>query len=144
MEYYVLVGLHVGAVGIWLGGMLLSSLAMYIETITSAKNNGPSDRLALVLRWNRWITMPAMLVVWGLGIAMALQIGWYLFTWFKLKVMLVLALSALQGIQSATLRRLSRSTGAQSLSPLMRFSAPLTLVTTIVIIVLVIAKPFGA
>lgn len=143
MDYYVLLGLHITAVGIWIGGMMLSSLAMHTET-AATQAEGPSDRLARVLRWNRWITMPAMLLVWGLGIAMALQVGWYLFTWFKLKVMLVLVLSALQGIQSATLRRISRHTAPARLSPLMRYSSLITLVLTIIIIIFVTAKPFGA
>lgn len=143
MEYYLLLGLHVGAVGVWIGGMLLSSLAIYIETISAKKDKPPAERLGLVLAWNRWMTTPAMLLVWGLGIAMTLQIGWYMFIWFKLKIAVVLLLSALYGRQAATLRRISRSSTAFTSSALLRFSAPVTLVATIVIVVLVVAKPFG-
>ncbi len=141
MEYYLLLGLHVGAVAIWIGGMLLSSLAIYIDTVR--KNKAPSDRLGLVLRWNRWITTPAMILVWILGIAMTMQIGWYMFIWFKLKITCVLILSALFGKQSSTLRRIANGKTVTAFSKTISSSAPIALVLTIVIVVLVVAKPFG-
>jgi putative membrane protein len=143
MDYHLLLGLHMGAVGIWIGGMLLSSIAIYIASLTTKTADPSADRLGLILRWNRWITTPAMLVVWGLGLAMTMQIGWYMFVWFKLKIIFVLLLSALHGKQSATLRRINRGTAGNIATPLLRLTAPLVVVATVTIIVLVIAKPFG-
>jgi putative membrane protein len=143
MDYHLLLGLHMGAVGIWIGGMLLSSIAIYIASLTTKTADPSADRLGLVLCWNRWITTPAMIVVWGLGLAMTMQIGWYMFVWFKLKIIFVLLLSALHGKQSATLRRINRGTAGNIATPVLRLSAPIVVVATIAIIVLVIAKPFG-
>jgi putative membrane protein len=143
MEYHLLLGLHAGAVAIWIGGIFLLSIALYIDRVTQQKSPPPAKRLGLVRLWSRWITSPAMVIVWGLGIAMTFQIPWYLFTWFKLKILIVILLSAVYGIQMATVRRIQRGE-TPSPSFLLRFSAPITAICTIAIAVLVVAKPFGA
>jgi putative membrane protein len=143
MEYYILLGLHAGAVAIWIGGILLATLAIYIDSVSTKKDIPAGQRLGFVRSWNRWVTTPAMLAVWALGIAMTMQIGWYMFIWFKLKIVLVLLLSAVHGKLTATLRRIGNGTITSVPNGIQRFIAPITIVSTIAIIVLVIAKPFG-
>ena len=55
--------------------------------------------VSAVRAWDQWLTTPAMLLVWGLGLTLALSQGWFFSHWLQVKLVFVLALSALHGVQ---------------------------------------------
>lgn len=69
-----------------------------------------ADRLPEVRRLRsmaRLIVTPALLLVWGLGISLAIEGGWFVASWLHAKIALVLVLSAVHGFQLRQLRRLA-------------------------------------
>ena len=88
--------------------------------------------------WDRMVTTPAMLLVWALGVTLALQGGWFRSGWLSAKLVFGVVLSGLHGVQSARLRRLAGGAAAAPLS----LAAPLVLACATAIAVLVVVKPF--
>lgn len=106
MTYLWLKALHLAAVLAWSGSLLLLGVA--------AASLGRSGGVLLphekrmgqaFLRWDRRVTVPAMVAMWGLGIALASLGGWFGAGWLYAKLVLVFALSGLHGVLSAFLRR---------------------------------------
>lgn len=142
MAYLWLKAFHVAAVVAWVGGMLVGAVtvAAFING-QSAASPARADLLQSVRRWDRHVTSPAMLLVWGFGSTLAYQGAIFREPWLMLKLGLVIGLSALHGALSGTLRRLARTdTGVPSgLSG----HAPSFIVAVVVVIaVLVVVKPF--
>ena len=102
--YPWLKALHVACALLFVGGVVASSLLL-------AAKGSEGDRvatLALVLRrWDRGVTVPAMLGVWAFGIGIATSGGWFTYGWLQAKLVLVVLLSAIHGMQSGQIRRLA-------------------------------------
>ena len=110
MSYLWLKILHVTAVIVWIAGVFLAAVAITIFSKIKAALDAPS-RLAVlktVRGCDRTLTLPAMLLVWALGLTMALFGGWFSAPWLMLKIAFVLLLSGLHGLLSGTLRKLAR------------------------------------
>ena len=136
--YLLLKALHVAVAITFVGGVLAA--AMLLEAIRCLDVFSPDGR-GIVQRFSRWqraVTTPSMLVVWGLGLILALNGGWFACPWLQLKLVLVVILSALHGVQSGVLRRLE--SGAVIRSSLTGGGVPLTvgLVTGIAVLVIAI------
>ena len=71
---------------------------------------------------------------------MAMQAGWFGSPWLTIKLAIVGALSALHGLLSGTLRRLSAS--ADQPPAALRYAAPATILGVVMIAILVVTKPF--
>ena len=143
MLYLFIKAFHLAAVVTWIGGMLTLSLLLGSLASTALPREASERRwLAAIYRWDRWVTTPALGLVWLLGITLVVLSGWYNAPWLWAKVVLVSLLSGLHGNQSATLRRILSDLARQS-PAYMRRTAGLTLVTITVIIFLVILKPLG-
>ena len=54
---------------------------------------------------NRYVTTPALVLVWVLGLTLAHQGGWFAAGWLHAKIALVVLLSALHGVVAARWRR---------------------------------------
>ncbi|MFM9270462.1 CopD family protein [Halomonas elongata] len=142
MDYLWLKAFHIAAVAIWTGGMLLAALTTSAAGSAAAGAvAGRSTVLNAVRHWDRRVTSPAMLLAWALGLALALQGGWFPAPWLIVKLALVLALSALHGILSGTLRRLARA-DESSPTVMLRYGPIVTVATVFAIVVLVVIKPF--
>lgn len=133
MDYQGLLALHLVAVVIWIGGMLVNGVVL-------AGSPAPA-RVAGLRRWNLRLVTLAMLLVWVLGITLAVEGGWFQAPWLSTKLVFVLALSAVHGMQSGTLRRLTRDPPKRP-SAVVRASAALVIAGVLVIVVLAVAKPF--
>lgn len=134
MVYLWLKAFHIAAVMVWIGGLLVSSMAVNAVSASS------SATFAAVRQWDRRVTSPAMLLVWGLGLALAVLADWFPSAWLIVKLVLVLALSALHGMLTGTLRRLAE--GADHNPPrFLRFAAPLVVLGAAVIVLLAVVKP---
>jgi len=143
MDVYLwLKALHIAAVVTWIGGMLGAALALCVASASKGEADGAGRLVALgvVRRWDNRVTSPAMVLVWMLGLLLALQGNWFGAIWLTIKIMLVLGLSALHGMLSGSLRNLARAAPRPPPASL-RHVPMLTLVTAAAIIILVVVKP---
>ncbi len=142
MDYLWLKALHVAAVLVWIGGLLVVAVAIAALSLSKEAAERP-DRTAVfaVRRWDRHVTSPAMLLVWGAGLSLAMLGGWFRSPWLIIKLVFVLLLTALHGLLSGTLRKLGRSDEPPASFGLRH--APLLIVISVAaIVVLVVVKPF--
>lgn len=96
--YLWLKALHVASVLIFIGGL-------FAQTLIVAGPRRDAETLAHFARWDRFSTVPAMLVVWLSGAALAASGGWFSYPWLWIKLIFVIALTGLHGIQSAAMRK---------------------------------------
>lgn len=142
MEYLLFKAFHVASVVIWIGGMLVGALTFMVLSAQSLpRSENATKAIAIVRRWDRTITTPAMLIAWALGIYMAVKAGWFYEPWLNIKLIFVIALSALHGMLSGGLRRLLIDPDRQS-PPRLRYAGPIILVCVVLIAYLAVAKPF--
>jgi uncharacterized integral membrane protein (TIGR00701 family) len=140
MDYTWLKALHVAAVLTWVGGMLLLAVVIKVAAAISADAR-PAAFLDGVQRWNRFVTSPAMLLLWVLGLTLAMQGGWFSSPWLMAKLVLVVALSGLHGTLTGRLRKLAQG-GENAPAALASYAAPAIVVSVVLIAILVIVKPF--
>lgn len=134
MDYLWLKAVHVSAVLIFVGGLFTQAMGV----VAGARGN--AETVALVSRWDQRVTMPAMLVVWLTGATAAATAGLFSDRWLWAKLVFVIALSGLHGVQSGRLRRLRRGEQSSLGSPL---AASVGIAFSVVIIaLLVVTKPF--
>ena len=134
--YPYLVAAHVTAVVFFVGGLLAHDRMM--NAVARHPLHQQAATLAILVQVDRQITTPAMLLTWALGLSLALWAGWFPSGWLIVKLIFVLALSALHGVQSGRLRRYVGNGTAAKIIP----GAGLgILAAMIAIAVLAIAKP---
>ena len=135
-DLYTLVkAAHIVAVIVFVAGVLLASIAI------RAAGQHPADPawLAAVRRWDTRVTTPAMLLTWALGLTLVMMAHWLPAGWLIAKLAVVVVLSALHGLSSGRLRRLS--TGVTDGRA--RGVAPAAIILAVAAIVfLVVVKPF--
>jgi uncharacterized membrane protein len=137
--YPWLEGLHVASALLFVGGLI--SETTFLATLPASEAL-PSDQrrvLCAVRAWDQRLTTPAMLLVWGLGLTLALSQGWFSAPWLQAKLVFVVALSALHGIQSGTLRRLAGGAGR---IPKQTVPILVIMISVVSIAMLAVAKPF--
>ncbi len=132
---------HVTFVIFWMAGLfLLPRLYVYhLETSVGS----PEDR-AWIERESRVrsiILMPAMILVWVLGLMLAFNVDAWSQAWFHGKLALVIALSAYQGWLGAYGKKLAN--GQRPLSgKTVRMINEIPGIAAAIIVVLVIVRPF--
>ena len=139
MPYLWLKALHVAAAITFVGGVLANAALL---PLLAEGESVSRDRQQLVrgLRdWHRLVTTPAMVVVWALGLGLALRGGWFPFLWLEAKLVLVVVLSAVHGVQSGTLRRLAG--GSAPRLGRMRYGGVVIVGLATAIAILVVVKP---
>lgn len=133
-EYYIwLKAAHVAAALLFVAGVSATALAL---AVLSAMPQADRQLVSMILRYDRWITVPAMIAVWLFGIGLALSGGWLGQGWLNVKLGLVVLLSGLHGLQAGRLRKI-----AAGGSPSVLRSLPLVVLATIGIAILAVAKP---
>ena len=142
MQVYLwLKAFHVAAAMIWISGMVAAGLAVASRlSYGGIQATQETRHLDVIRRWDRCVTLPAMLAVWGLGLAMAMLAGWFGSPWLTIKLAIVSALSALHGLLSGMLRRFG--TSADQPPAALRYAAPATILGVAMIAILVVTKPF--
>lgn len=137
--YPWLKGLHVAAALLFVGGLI--GKTVFLASLRQAEDLTLAQRRAVSAyrTGDRLLTTPAMLLVWGLGLTLASSAGWFSAGWLQAKLVFVVALSALHGIQSGTLRRLA----TDRRPPRAQTVPALTIVISVVAIALLaVTKPF--
>lgn len=132
---------HVAAVVAWIVGSLFVSLFL-LSSQPQDGDEAPKERkmLGALRRWTLWVTTPAMVITWLIGLHLAITFGWFAMNWIWVKVGFALALSALLGVQSAALHRMVK--GNLKRPPMIDLYAPFTVIACAVIVTLVVVKPF--
>jgi uncharacterized membrane protein len=135
MDYLWLKAAHVAAVLIFIGGLFAQALGV------AAGARGGTETVDLVSRWDQRVTLPAMIAVWLSGALVAATGAWFSDHWLWAKLVFVVALGGLHGVQSGRLRRLrSGDRVAPGASP---FLVPAAIALSVAIIALLaVAKPF--
>lgn len=141
MTYLWLKAGHLVFVIFWMAGLfMLPRFFVYHQEAApdSPENAVWTDREGKLLKIILW---PSLVVVWVLGLALAMTIGAFGQTWFQLKLALVLALSAyhvwLAGYHAALARGERRLAGRK-----LRLINEVPGIAAAVIVILVIVKPF--
>ena len=132
---------HVTFVIFWVAGLFLLPRFYVYHHATSP---GSAEDRAWIERENRArsiILTPAMIIVWLLGLGLALHIGAFAQGWFHAKLALVILLTGYQGWMSAYGRKLARGTRPLE-NRTLRIMNEIPGIATAVIVVLVIVKPF--
>ncbi|CAO4141158.1 Protoporphyrinogen IX oxidase [Methylorubrum thiocyanatum] len=105
---------HVACALLFVDGIVAGGLLLAAGRAT-ADQGAP---FATVLRrWNRAVTTPAMLGVWAFGIGLASAGGWFTSGWLQAKLVLVVLLSAIHGLQSGQIRRLAAGWASSPCGP---------------------------
>ncbi|WP_175777748.1 CopD family protein [Burkholderia cenocepacia] len=133
MIYPMLKAVHLVAVVTFVGGLLLSSVAVRIANLAVHR---------AVRRWDRMVTAPALAIVWIAGIALALSGHWFGAAWLSVKLALVVALSVLHGVLAGTLRRMERDDRVVVPAPWLGHAAGVVIVVMALVVGLAVIKPF--
>ena len=139
--YLWLKALHIVAVIAWMAGMLyLPRLFVYHS---SAKPGSELSETFKVMerRLLNVIMMPAMMVTWIVGIVLVFQGQWLGAGWFHAKFALVVLMTVLHGLFAHWVNEFSLDRNRHS-QKTYRIINELPTILLIVIVVLVIVKPF--
>ena len=134
--------LHVVAVIFWMAGLfMLPRFLVYqmASTPGSPEDAAWNERNA---RLKRIILGPGLILVWVLGLAVATSYGFEGQGWLHLKIAAVFLLSGYHGWASATASRFARGERPYAEKTL-RLLNEVPALATIVIVTLVIVKPFA-
>lgn len=132
--YPLLKAFHVAAALLFVAGVIAAGVFLRFHVEASARNVANAEAFR---RWDRRVTLPAMLVVWVLGVELAVTGHWIGARWLIVKVCLVILLSAVHGVQSGQVRRLSRGAAVRAVG-----TTRWVLGAILGIAILVVVKPF--
>jgi putative membrane protein len=142
MLYLTFKAIHILAMVVWLGGMLL--LAAVIPAISSSGFRIPTlppKMLQSIRKWDLKITAPAMALTWTMGLSMAGMGHLFGSGWLHVKLPLAFLLAGLYGVQSGSLQRAIDR--AQDRPPLLlKFTGLLTVGSAAIAICMAVLKPF--
>ncbi|MCW5751780.1 MAG: protoporphyrinogen oxidase HemJ [Alphaproteobacteria bacterium] len=139
--YLWLKSLHVVAVIAWMAGMLYLP-RLFVYHADAKPGSELSETLKVMeRRLLRAIVNPAMIAVWGLGLAMAWMAGWWLQGWFLAKLVLVGALTIVHHMFAAWRKQFERDANTRP-ARFYRIWNEVPTLLMIAIVVLVIFKPF--
>jgi protoporphyrinogen IX oxidase len=142
--YLWLKALHIIAVVCWMVGLLyLPRLFVYHCKVAPGSE---ADQLFQTMerKLMRGIMLPSMLATWGLGLWLAIKTGAFAPDnggWLHAKLFLVLLLSGYHGICSRYRKAFSRGEKPKS-ETYFRFFNEIPAVMLVVIVILVVLKPF--
>jgi putative membrane protein len=134
---------HVIAIIAWMAGLLYLP-RLFVYHAASAKSSAQSETFKVMeRRLLRFITTPAMLASWLLGLVLAFSglIDWSADGWFHAKLALVVLLSAFHGLLAKWTKdfALDRNTRSQHFY---RVANEVPTVLMIGIVILAIVRPF--
>jgi putative membrane protein len=131
---------HIAAAVAFVSGLLAGAIALAALRDGRFPEAASASFMQAVRTWDRRVTTPAILLVWALGLTLALQGHWLRSAWLPAKLVIVLALSAWHGVQSGTLRRLAGGAPPHPRGP--RGFVPLVILAAVLAVVLLaVLKP---
>ena len=139
--YFWLKAGHIIFVIFWMAGLfMLPRLFVYHQEAApdSPENALWIDRERKLLKI---ILLPSIVVVWVLGLALALSIGAFSQGWFHGKLLLVLLLSGYHGYLASYAKKLARGDRPVS-GKALRLLNEVPGIAAVIIVILVVVKPF--
>ena len=134
---------HIVAVITWMSAMLYLP-RLYVYHTQTQPGSESSERFKVMERkLLKGIMNPSMIAVWILGPTLAWITGAYLDTWLHVKFVLVIALSALHGLNVRHCRAFAEDRNMHS-ARYFRIINELPAVVMVLIVILVVIKPFEA
>lgn len=144
MTYLWIKALHVLAIISWMVGMLYMP-RLFVYHVGAARGSSEARTFeTMELRLQRIIMLPAMLVAWATGLALAFMGQWFTqphSAWLHAKILLVVIMSGVHGYLAVERKRLAAGTCRRDA----RFFRILNEVPTLLligIVILVVVKPF--
>ena len=134
---------HVIAIIAWMAGLLyLPRLFVYHAESTKGSAQGETFKV-MERRLLKFITTPAMLASWVLGLYLAFSgvIDWSADGWFHAKLVLVLALSAFHGLLAMWTKDFALDRNTRS-ARFYRLANEIPTLLMIGIVILVVVRPF--
>ncbi len=141
MTYLWIKALHVLAVISWMVGMLYLPRLFVYHAGVPATSSEASLFAVMEKRLQRYIMLPALIVTWITGLALAIQGQWFKAGWLHGKLLLVLILTGLHGYLSAERKRLAAGTSSRG-AKFFRVINEVPTLLLIGIVILVVVKPF--
>jgi len=139
--YLWLKSLHIFMVIAWMAGMLYLP-RLFVYHADAAVGSRESETFKVMeRRLLRGIMNPAMIVVWIVGLWMAVSGGWMVAGWMHAKLALVLIMSAVHGLYSKWRKDFEADRNVRP-ARFYRLWNEVPAVILIAIIVLVVIKPF--
>jgi uncharacterized membrane protein len=139
MDYSIFLDLHVTAVIVWVVSMLVLSVSISASAgYGHSENSAGFNRLLWI---NRYVTTPFMALTWILGVTLAVKAGWFGASWLSAKLVFVVILSAVHGVQTKTLRKLTAQPKTE-ISIFVRLFPVIVVFCGLIIVWLVLTKPF--
>ena len=139
--YLWLKALHIVAVIAWMAGMLyLPRLFVYHSSAKPGSELSETFKM-MERRLFNFIMMPAMIVTWIVGIVLVFQGQWLGAGWFHAKFVLVVLMTVLHGLFAHWVNEFSFDRN-RHYEKTYRIINELPTILLIVIVVLVVVKPF--
>ena len=139
--YVWLKAFHVIAIIAWMAGMLYLPRLFVYHCEAEPRSRQSETFKVMERRLLHAIITPAMVVSWVLGLWLAWTGGFYAAGWLHLKVLLVLALSALHGFFVRCVREFARDRNQFS-QKFYRIINEVPAVLMVGIVILAVVKPF--
>ncbi|MCW2293137.1 putative membrane protein [Pseudomonas sp. BIGb0408] len=142
MLYLTLKTFHIFFVLLWIAGLLMQAFILLVSrTLPGPPMPEERSTLRLLIKWNRFITTPAMVFALSSGVGIGTIAGWFGNGWLSAKIAIVMLLAGIHGVQAGKLRRmLTVGNTHTGFDP--RVLLPVILGAPLVIVFLVILKPF--
>ncbi len=133
---------HIIAVISWMAGLLYLP-RLFVYHAESAKRSPQSETFKIMeRRLLKYITTPAMIVSWALGLYLAFSvIDWRADGWFHLKLVLVLLLSAYHGALAKWTKEFAEDRNTRS-PRFYRVANEIPTLLMIGIVILAVVRPF--
>ncbi len=133
--------IHVIAVISWMAGMLYLPRLFVYHCDAEVGSKQSETFKVMERRLLKAIINPAMVVTWVLGLYLAWSGGWYVSGWFQVKLVLVLAMSAVHGLFTRWVREFAQDRNTHD-QKFYRIINEIPTVLMIGIVIMVIVKPF--
>ncbi len=133
---------HIIAVISWMAGLLYLP-RLFVYHAESAKGSQQSETFKIMeRRLLKYITTPAMVVSWALGLYLAVSVvDWGADGWFHLKLVLVLLLSAYHGALAKWTKQFAEDKNTHS-ARFYRVANEIPTLLMIGIVILAVVRPF--
>jgi putative membrane protein len=139
--YLWLKALHIIAVISWMAGMLYLP-RLFVYHCDAAPGSAQSETFKVMeRRLLKFIMLPAMLVSWAFGVALALEGRWIGDGWFHAKLAAVIALSAMHGLLNRSAKDFASDRNRRT-QKFFRIVNEIPTLLMIAIVILVTVKPF--
>ncbi len=143
MQLAYIKAFHIIAIIAWMAGLLYLPRLFVYHAQSKVGSEQSETFKVMERRLLRYITTPAMLASWALGLALAFSgvIDWSKDGWFHAKLFLVLLLSAYHGMLAKWTKdfALDRNTGS---ARFYRIANEVPTLLMIAIVILVVVRPF--